>query len=44
VLCDRDGLPLHALVTGANAHDSTMLAPLLVLRVVSLLTVDGAGQ
>ena len=29
VLCDRGGLPLHALVTGANAHDSTMLAPLL---------------
>jgi transposase len=29
VLCDRNGLPLHALVTGANAHDSTTLAPLL---------------
>jgi transposase len=29
VLCDRDGLPLHALVTGANTHDSRMLAPLL---------------
>ncbi|GAA4887021.1 IS5 family transposase [Pseudonocardia benzenivorans] len=29
VLCDRGGLPLHALVTGANAHDSRMLAPLL---------------
>ena len=29
VLCDRNGLPLHAVITGANAHDSTMLAPLL---------------
>jgi transposase len=29
VLCDRNGLPLHALITGANAHDSTMLTPLL---------------
>jgi transposase len=29
VLCDRDGLPLHALVTGANTHDSRMLAALL---------------
>ena len=29
MLCDRNGLPLHVLVTGANAHDSTMLAPLL---------------
>jgi transposase len=29
VLCDRNGLPLHVLATGANAHDSTMLAPLL---------------
>jgi transposase len=29
VLCDRNGLPLHALVTGANTHDSRMLAPLL---------------
>jgi transposase len=29
VLCDRNGLPLHAMITGANAHDSTMLAPLL---------------
>jgi transposase len=29
VLCDRNGLPLHALITGANTHDSTMLAPLL---------------
>ncbi len=27
--CDCNGLPLHVLVTGANAHDSTMLAPLL---------------
>ena len=23
VLCDRNGLPLHVLATGANAHDST---------------------
>jgi transposase len=29
VLCDRNGLPLHALISGANAHDSTMLAALL---------------
>jgi transposase len=29
VLCDRNGLPLHVLATGANTHDSTMLAPLL---------------
>ena len=29
MLCDRNGLPLHLLATGANAHDSTMLAPLL---------------
>ena len=29
VLCDRNGLPLHALITGANTHDSRMLAPLL---------------
>jgi transposase len=29
VLCDRNGLPLHAHISGANAHDSTMLAPLL---------------
>jgi transposase len=29
VLCDRNGLPLHALVTGANTHDSRMLEPLL---------------
>jgi transposase len=29
VLCDRDGLPLHALVTGANTHDSRMLAALM---------------
>jgi hypothetical protein len=29
VLCDRNGLPLRVLATGANAHDSTMLAPLL---------------
>ena len=29
VLCDRNGLPLHALVTGANTRDSRMLAPLL---------------
>jgi transposase len=29
VLCDRNGLSLHALVTGANTHDSRMLAPLL---------------
>ncbi|MEU7818472.1 IS5 family transposase [Pseudonocardia sp. NPDC049154] len=28
VLCDRGGLPLHAVVTGANTHDSRMLAPL----------------
>jgi transposase-like protein len=28
-LCDRNGLPLHVLATGANTHDSTMLAPLL---------------
>jgi len=29
VLCDRNGLPLHALVTSANTHDSRMLVPLL---------------
>jgi len=29
LLCDRNGLPLQVLATGANAHDSTMLAPLL---------------
>ncbi len=29
VLCDRNGLPLHALITAANTHDSRMLAPLL---------------
>ncbi|NMH96503.1 hypothetical protein HF526_04090 [Pseudonocardia sp. K10HN5] len=29
VLCDRNRLPLHALVTGASTHDSGMLAPLL---------------
>jgi transposase len=29
LLCDRNGLPLHAHISGANAHDSTMLAPLL---------------
>ena len=29
MLCDRNGLPLHALITGANTHDSRMLAPLL---------------
>ena len=29
VLCDRNGLPLHALITGANTHDSRMLVPLL---------------
>ncbi|GAA4539224.1 hypothetical protein GCM10023175_10220 [Pseudonocardia xishanensis] len=29
MLCDRNGLPLPALVTGANTHDSRMLAPLL---------------
>jgi transposase len=29
VLCDRTGLPLHVLVSGANTHDSKMLAPLL---------------
>ncbi|MCW2721416.1 MAG: transposase [Pseudonocardia sp.] len=29
VLCDRNGLSLHALVTGANTHDSRMLAELL---------------
>lgn len=29
VLCDRNGPPLHALVTGANTRDSRMLAPLL---------------
>ena len=29
VLCDRNGLPLHALITGANTHDRRMLAPLL---------------
>jgi len=29
VLCDRNGLPLHALITGANTHDSRMLEPLL---------------
>jgi IS5 family transposase len=29
VLCDRTGLPLHVQISGANAHDSTMLAPLL---------------
>lgn len=29
VLCDRNGLPLHAVVTGANTHDSRMLTDLL---------------
>ncbi|WFG47319.1 IS5 family transposase [Pseudonocardia alni] len=29
VLCDRNGLPLHAVVSGANTHDSRMLAELL---------------
>lgn len=29
VLCDRNGLPLHVRLTGANTHDSTMLVPLL---------------
>lgn len=29
VLCDRNGLPLHVVVTGANTHDSRMLAELL---------------
>ena len=29
MLCDRNGLPLHALITGANTHDSRMLEPLL---------------
>lgn len=29
VLCDRNELPLHALVTSANNHDSRMSAPLL---------------
>ena len=29
VLCDRNGLPLHAVISAANAHDSTMLATLL---------------
>jgi transposase len=29
VLCDRNGLPLHALVTGANIHDSRMFTELL---------------
>jgi transposase len=29
VLCDRNGLPLHVLISGANTHDSKMLAPLL---------------
>ncbi|MCO1660993.1 IS5 family transposase [Pseudonocardia humida] len=29
VLCDRNGLPLNVLITGANTHDSRMLAPLL---------------
>lgn len=29
VLCDRNGLPLHALVSGANTHDSRMLTELL---------------
>jgi transposase len=29
VLCDRNGLPLHAVVTGANTHDSKMLTELL---------------
>lgn len=29
VLCDRNGLPLHAVVTGANTHDSRMLDELL---------------
>ena len=29
VLCDRNGLPLHALVSGANIHDSRMLTELL---------------
>jgi transposase len=28
VLCDRTGLPLHTMIIGATAHDSTMLAPL----------------
>ena len=29
VLCDRNGLPLHAVISEANAHDSTLLAALL---------------
>ena len=29
VLCDRNGLPLHAVVTGANTHDSKTLTELL---------------
>ncbi len=29
MLCDRNGLPLRALVTGANTHDSRVLAELL---------------
>lgn len=29
LLCDRNGLPLHALISGANTHDSKLFEPLL---------------
>ncbi len=29
VLCDANGLPLHALISGANTHDSMLFEPLL---------------
>ena len=29
LLCDANGLPLHALISGANTHDSMLFEPLL---------------
>jgi transposase len=29
VLCDANGLPLHAMISGANTHDSKLFEPLL---------------
>jgi transposase len=29
ILCDANGLPLHALLSAANTHDSTLFKPLL---------------
>jgi transposase len=43
VLCDRNGLPLHAVVTGANAHDSTMLLRCWIPTPESASGVDSPG-